>query len=276
MTGTLAQLIALTTYGNEFLKKGSLEPPFYPENSTFQFCKTVDFHEFRKRLFSSKYNEVKINADPNEWFLLLKKEKTKVLHLFYRKSEDEKMSPDHKMAGFVGGGGTWMIEQRCEGFSYYWQARWTVNNDETEDRNRWTVNYGRFDRKIKSTNLVFSGNMIREELRKTLSDISAFAYSQNQKGWSETFQKALYELSNQTPEEHYYHKDLLPPGAYSLESRQLLYSAAMSWVFGGMGSWNDIIFDDPEVEKRYDELSAKLYGAINDSVLAVVNVVVSG
>ncbi len=46
MTGTLAQLIALTAYGNAYLTTGNLPDDFYPSNTTFQFCKTVDFVAF--------------------------------------------------------------------------------------------------------------------------------------------------------------------------------------------------------------------------------------
>ena len=271
MTGTLAQLIALTSYGNHFLRKGELEPEFYPGNSTFQFCDHVDFREMSKLFFFSKYSEKIICQDPIEWFNFLKKEKTKKLHLFYRPSEDLKMGKDYKLAGFVGGGGTWMIEQRCQNYSYYWQARWTFNSEEKEKAKKWTVNYARFSRKILSTNADQSLERLREEFRKALSEIASFAAAQNLHGWANTFQKALYELTNLTPGEAYYHKDLVPKSDFTINNLQLLFSAAMAWVFGGMGSWNDLTFDDPEAGQRYDELSERLYTCLNAVLVGVIN-----
>ncbi|HEV8284338.1 MAG TPA: hypothetical protein VGQ09_08505 [Chitinophagaceae bacterium] len=52
MTGTLAQLISLVSYGNEYIAKGKLETNYYPQNSVFQFCKQVNFKTTKQRLLS--------------------------------------------------------------------------------------------------------------------------------------------------------------------------------------------------------------------------------
>ncbi len=51
MTGILAQIIAITSFGNEYLENGKLTG-FYPQNSTFQHCDFVDFREMKKKIFS--------------------------------------------------------------------------------------------------------------------------------------------------------------------------------------------------------------------------------
>ena len=61
MTGTLAQIIALTAHGNDFLKNGSV-PADFNSNTTFQFCNKVDFSEFKKHFFFSKPKQ-KVVAD---------------------------------------------------------------------------------------------------------------------------------------------------------------------------------------------------------------------
>src|SRR4051794_262143 len=38
-----------------------------------------------------------------------------------------------------------------------------------------------------------------------------------------------------------YHPDILPSAGYTLAARQLLAGAVASFVFGGMGSWNDVV-----------------------------------
>lgn len=47
MTGILAQTIAITSFGNEYLKSGNLTN-FFTQNSTFQHCDFVDFREMKK------------------------------------------------------------------------------------------------------------------------------------------------------------------------------------------------------------------------------------
>ena len=48
--------------------------------------------------------------------------------------------------------------------------------------------------------------------------------------------------------------------------------AAASWVFGGMGSWNDIGFvpDDP-MAPEYESVSADLYSAVLAALGAAAN-----
>lgn len=65
-----------------------------------------------------------------------------------------------------------------------------------------------------------------------------------------------------------YHPDMLPQTGYSVEARQLLAMATRSWVFGGMGSWNDVGFGDPDVQAEYEEITSRLYGAVVDAIRA--------
>ena len=55
MTGILAQTITLTSYGNEYLENGKLND-FYPQNSSFEHCHSVEFKEINKKYFFSKKN----------------------------------------------------------------------------------------------------------------------------------------------------------------------------------------------------------------------------
>jgi hypothetical protein len=92
MTGTLAQLIGLTTYGNAYLMKGNLPNDFYPSNTIFQFCKTVDFITIKKVYFISKLKEAVVADNPLKWFLMLKKDGCKKLRLYFQNSKDQRFT----------------------------------------------------------------------------------------------------------------------------------------------------------------------------------------
>ena len=47
--------------------------------------------------------------------------------------------------------------------------------------------------------------------------------------------------------------------------------ATRAWVFGGMGSWNDLVFAARTEEDEYNRLSAKLYLAVLGAFVAAVN-----
>lgn len=67
-----------------------------------------------------------------------------------------------------------------------------------------------------------------------------------------------------------YHKDLVPEGLLSLSARQILAACQAAWVFGGMGSWNDLAFDGQE-QSRYRGLSNELFALLNMAICASVN-----
>ena len=68
MQGTIAQIIALTTYGNAFVA-GTPHfnlYEFYPGNSTFRFCEYVRFVD--RRPHSDAWEEPVYAPDPSTWF----------------------------------------------------------------------------------------------------------------------------------------------------------------------------------------------------------------
>ena len=271
MTGVLTQIIALTTYGNHFLNKGKVPIDFNSDNSTFQFCTRVDFREFKKQFFFSKPKENVVAEKPTKWFEYLMADGCNKLRLYFEYSKDQSFAKDHKLAGFIGGGGNWLIEAIYDNYSNYWASRWEVTNQNAADNKVWTVNYGVTVVKQHTSNLQIGKEKIKNELRETLIEIADFAFKQNLNSWGEQFNKAIKTLDSSLPEENYYHKDLMPLENYALAAKQILFSAGLSWVFGGMGSWNDLGFDSIEDRETYDRLSEQLYSNINEAIIASVN-----
>lgn len=273
MVGTLAQQVTLVSYGNEFLTSGQVSPKFYLENSTFQFCNNVNFWNMKKSFLSSKLRETVIAHNPNDWFTLLKNEKCKKLRLNYRHSKEKQPTniQEHKLAGFVGGGGTWLIEAIYDSYSDYWANRWEVTNSNAPDQRIWSVNYIRVLSNQKSYNVKIDLESIKSNLSKVLGDIADFAAQGGLPDWADVFRKANAALYSQNPSEEYYHKDLIVFKNYELTAQQILFAAGKAWVFGGMGSWNDLGFEKEEDNCTYNRLSAQLYETICEAIVASTN-----
>ncbi len=270
MNGPLAQIVVLVTYGNDLLKNGRTSIDLYPKNSTFQFCDQVDFREFRRSFLLQKTNETVVAADPNKWFERLKIEGCKELRLYFEHSNGRSFAKDYKLAGLVGGGGTWFIEAIYDDRSDAWVGQWMVTDQDHPDRKIWSVKYGRVVTGQQTKNLQIDLSKTKEKLGQTLADIADFAFKHNLEGWGRQFEKAGLILQSNDPGKSYYHWDLIPVHNYSLIAKQVLFAAGTGWVFGGMGSWNDLGFrgDDNMI---YEKLSEQLYSSINEAIIAAVN-----
>lgn len=271
MTGNLAQIIALTAYGNDYLRNGKITTDFTSTNTTFQFCNNVDFREFKETFFSTKPKEHIIAHNPTEWFKYLESDGCKYLRLYFEYSKDQSFAKDYKLAGLVGGSGKWLIETVFDDYSNYWASRWETTNKQASDRKIWSVNYGMILKKQPISNLQIDNQKIKEKLRQTLTEIADFAFQQDLQNWGERFEKALTRLDSIRPENDYYYTDLIPTDNYSLLAKQIIFSAGSAWVFGAMGSWNDLGFESKEDNETYDRLSEQLYSNIHEAIIAGIN-----
>jgi len=67
-----------------------------------------------------------------------------------------------------------------------------------------------------------------------------------------------------------YHDDLAPDRALPLAATQILWAAQAAWVFGGMGSWNDLWFEGDD-QSLYEQLSEDLYQLLNVAIVIAAN-----
>ena len=268
MTGTLAQLIALTAFGNDYLRNGNIPVDFDSVNSSFQFCNKVDF---RERIPEGLTQHDRVVAEyPSKWFQYLKTSGCKHLRLYFQFSDDQSLAKDHQLAGMIGGGGDWLIEAVHPGYSDYWLADWNVTGDRNVSRSIWSVNYRLAGHNLQTSNIQFDIQKTKEKLRQTLTDISVFAFRNKLDTWGQQFDTAKKILDDSSPQARY-HRDIIPPANYSLTARQILFAADAAWVFGGMGSWNDLFMGSKEENDQYNELSARLYSDINESFVGGIN-----
>jgi hypothetical protein len=267
MNGPIAQIVALTCYGNAFLGGHSVSG-FLGTNSTCQFCDRVTFVKVVKPLLVGKPKEVEVAKNPEEWFSYLKKRDARAIRLV-RQAQNDPQIPDRMAAGFVGGGGTWIMEVLLpEERSEFWQARWQVWNQKAPDRRIWRVTYGRV---AEAKSKLYRGpdlEATEARLLKAIGEIHAFSERQNCGGFTNCFSQAISSLT--TTERHGYHNDLSPPDLLTTRASAILDASQTAWVFGGMGSWNDMSFEG-EDGKKYDEVSEQLFQTLSDAICVAVN-----
>ena len=268
MQGELAQLISLTSYGNEYLKSGNLPLFYYPEHHTFKFCRLVEFviPGDRKASYELVWAE-----NPLSWFEKLKQEGCSGLKLYYQRSDPHPLAQEYQLIAFIGGGGRWLIETEINGQAQYWLKRWELTNREDPEQKIWTVHYMRLEEKTPPVNQHFEIDEVKIEFESVLTALIDFCKRQDLPQWGPVFLSGKNILTSPMafPENH--DLDLLVNKNYTHVAQQLLYAIDESWVFGGMGSWNDIGFEDVAVQKEYDELSGRLYAVMMKGIIAVVN-----
>jgi hypothetical protein len=262
MTGPVAQMVALTCHGNAFLR-GAQVPQFFPANSTCQFCEFIKFAGFHKS-FLGKMEEVNVAETPEAWISGLHERQAMAIRL-WRTPQNQPDAPDRMLAGFIGGGGQWTIElvQR-NGQSEFWMSRWLVGDKNAPERRIWRVTYGLVGNGGTKTDNRRSLEAIRADFKASLEAIHSFAQAQALSGFANCFANGLKALDD--PEADLgYHKDLAVPGKISPEAASLLKAAMCAWVFGGMGSWNDMSFKGA-AQGEYSQVSERLFSVLNGAI----------
>jgi hypothetical protein len=266
MQGPLAQMVALTCYGNAAIS-GCSVTPFFPGHSTCTFCESVRFVA-AQQVSGGGFETVAVAGSPDEWIqYLLSREMLGLRLRLLQRAQNHPHISDRMSAGFVGGGRQWKIEVlRRDGASEFWFGKWEIGNKNAPDRRIWQVTYGLCE--IAQTEAVALRSLkeITEELRPALKKIHAFSERENCGGFTRCFEQALAALNNSQADIGY-HKDLFLPNSLSAAAVSLLKATMSAWVFGGMGSWNDMGFDG-EVQAEYERLSDRLFNLLNEAIEA--------
>lgn len=111
---------------------------------------------------------------------------------------------------------------------------------------------------------------LKTRLADNLAAIGNFARTRKLEGFSKAFDAGLAQLNAQDPYKGDYHGDLAPDRALPLAAAQLLGAAQAAWVFGGMGSWNDLWFEGDD-QSLYERLSEDLYQLLNAAIVTAAN-----
>ena len=176
---------------------------------------------------------------------------------------------DRMSAGFVGGGGNWSIEvMRPDGTSEIWLDRWVAGNWDAPDQKIWRVTYGHAATAATAKAAPADLSAVAAHFKAALERTLAFA-ERNSGHFAGSFRQALACLAGSTRCSAY-HRDLAIDGSLPGEALALLNAAQPAWVFGGMGSWNDLVFTGPDGD-LYEDVTSALYTAVLEGVATATN-----
>jgi hypothetical protein len=206
---------------------------------------------------------------PDDWLSSQAKPGNRAL--IVRQSIDNPRISDRMSAGFIGGGGRWLVVTKSKRSLNAWEARWEVGDRNAPEQRIWRVNYHLVaDDARTNWPSVPKLDALKTDLLRALMDILAFAQRHRVEGFTDCFRKAITCLSANDPFELMFHKDLAPAGLLGLTAAQVLAASQAAWVFGGMGSWNDMSFEGEE-QTAYERASESLFSLLDECICAGTN-----
>jgi hypothetical protein len=266
MVGPTAQLVALACHLNG-RARGKVADPFFPSNSTCKFCEYIRFIRPASCWFGKSTSRQ--TQTPDEW-LTEEAKSGKSAMLLNQRVGDPRIS-DRMSAGFVGGGGRWLLMTTSGESSGAWEGSWEVGDRKATDQRIWRVTYTLV---AENSHLELTRSrplqVLHAALRTSLEEILAFAERNRIESFAGYFQKGIACLSSDDPFKLVFHRDLAPAGLLEREAEQMLAASQASWVFGGMGSWNDMGFDGNE-QVAYERVSDTLFSLLNECICAATN-----
>lgn len=264
MQGGIAQTIGLVLSVNAKLR--GLMPATWPDASIYRFCNSVKFVGRTRRGFFP-WNKTSEIFDPNTWLDTLPSSTTGA-HICVFRRNDPNIS--ERQSVVFAGGGPIFVAQMAGTVAEAWWGEWLVTNESAEDRRIWSVAYQNVASSLPNDPMeMCPPNEIRGELEKALIDAIDFSATRKM-GFEQQLKNALATLAAQEPLAGYYHADIVPVGLLNLEFLQIFGCCANSWVFGGMGSWNDVCFEHDD-QVLYEEISERLFTTIVRGLVIATN-----
>lgn len=265
MNGELAQCCALAAHGSAWLAGPDAGPP--PEladgNSTFRSVRAATFAGAPG--VGAWLGELAADGVDRIWLAVRPAEPV----------DDGRLEP-HRRAAFGAGLPAGLLTTGATG-SQLWRATWSVGDQGARDRRSWDVAYHPVAVGPDLPRIASSVDHAAAVLDGVLERAIGFSRAHGLDPWPEHFaaaRKLRYSKDFTAP----YHQDLFPANGYDVSCRRLGAMVQAAWVFGGMGSWNDLslAFDDADVEAEYEELSRTLFSAVMRAAVAAVNAPLAG
>ncbi|HVF20944.1 MAG TPA: hypothetical protein VNA14_11990 [Mycobacteriales bacterium] len=265
MDQAIAQVAALVAHGNAMLAGDAAAGQPIEEGTTFRYVRQLRF-EWQD---GSPPVTTHAEAGADGWFRRLAESGVTALWLDPRPLAVPTLAP-HLLAAWANGSRTSIVTEGIEP-RQRWIASSRVDRAPTEtDKRVWTITcVGRPDiANLAPRPTIAEATAGLETIVRAAREL---ARRMDATFWGGQFDGALARLTDDDPGTTY-HDDVLPPSA-ELDRRRLFTAAVGAYVFGGMGTWNDIgpPPDDDEANAEYDRVTPALYAAVLDAVAAAVN-----
>lgn len=258
MNGILAQCIAIAHHGRSWLADAVGDPPEFTDgHSTFQYVSSVTF-------VGPEFDAVGVTP----WLRHLAAAGVTELGLLLpdvSQPPADGAAPWHVRAAYSGGLPVSLYTSAADGGTA-WLADWQADGGDVAKP--WRVFYRAAPSEVELDRPPVAE--AKDALVEALLAAAEFARTHRMEPWDMTFEAARVTGLSGNPEAAF-HNDSLPADGVPLEKRQLWAMATGAEVFGGMGSWNDVSFDDPAAQRGYDAVSSTLYAAIMRAFQACVN-----
>jgi len=260
MNYELAQLVSIACHGNAYLaaKAGAQPPEILREVPVFEDITHLKFIE--RKGTGDKAGEKLISDDTAGWYRYLKEHKCRRIRIVPISWKDERPDLPVRVAVAFAGSGSWAILSEGTKANIVWRQVFS----ESGRGEALTIIGTPIEGQLPESSSDLGA--AEENLRKALTEILEFTQKERLgKNWEAIFTNALYILDSEG-ESHVHINALLPEGAYSHRARRLMAAASEAWVFGGMGSWNDI-----GGVAGYEKVSDGLYTAMIDAIITATN-----
>lgn len=255
MNGELAQYFALATHTSAGLRDPRGADGHGMSHNTFQYVGAVSFDG---------------TDGLDEWVRRVETDAVDRVWLAVPSLDPEKRRdgpPASVRAAFAGGmlGG---LLATGTGESRLWQADWHVGDRDAPESRIWVVRYQSRPVAIEPQRPdVFDAARVLDGALERAAQFS----ERHELGWATLFARARHHWSGDADPTEADPDHLFPPTWPDPDSRRLAAMASTAWVFGGMGSWNDLGFVDQATQSEYEQISRDLYTAVLTACVAAAN-----
>jgi len=256
--------LALVAVGNAALA-GRDVSAFWPADPMFRFTASLDFMTPREDGKLTRAAEGPVN-----WFEKLRVRGCRGLRLHNAPMrQDQRLAKvdERLLVGMVGGGPRWLIETVYPERSELWEGFDRVGDQKASDGKAWLSAYVLLGEADSAAGLDTNIASAITGLRDALVSIEAVARAMPPTAFVDIFVAARATLDGrESPSalEFFRYTQL------SRDAGRLLQAAGRAWVFGAMGSWNDLV-PEAALKPRYESASKALFSALQRAVLAAAN-----